>query len=316
MQRTFTTFASFETLETRTLLSGTAEFTAALIGHGPQHAQHAQARTAKPANPHKQAGRPSAPPPSPSPARKVTPAPKPTPAPARRPRSPRRPPSRSPRLPRRLRPWPPPPRRQPCRPSPRSRRSSDKALHYQAFSSAPLFAAAGPSENDINQGEVGDCYFLSTLSAVAKTDPARIRNRVSDLGDGTYLVRFSRNGAEVDVRVDDQLPVFANGTPGYARLGQQSSLWVAIMEKAFAVFRTGGDSYASLDSGWMDEAFAALALRRLRPARPRQRRRPAGLDRQPAGGGKAVTYADNAPADGAPLIASHAYTVDAIVTDA
>ena len=46
---------------------------------------------------------------------------------------------------------------------------------YENFSDHPLFATTGPSENDIQQGDVGDCYFLATLSAVAKTDANRIR---------------------------------------------------------------------------------------------------------------------------------------------
>ncbi len=52
-------------------------------------------------------------------------------------------------------------------------------------SSRPLFAAAGPSKDDIVQGQVGDCYFLATLAATARTNPNRIRQSVVELGNGT-----------------------------------------------------------------------------------------------------------------------------------
>ena len=64
------------------------------------------------------------------------------------------------------------------------------ATHYQNFSGQPLFGTNGPGEDDISQGQVGDCYFLAVLSSVAKINPWRIRQAVVDLGDGTYCVRF------------------------------------------------------------------------------------------------------------------------------
>ena len=69
---------------------------------------------------------------------------------------------------------------------------TDGSTTYQDYSNHPLFSAAGPSQDDIAQGEIGDCYFLSTLSAIAKVDPGRIRQSVLDMGDGTYLVQFCR----------------------------------------------------------------------------------------------------------------------------
>ena len=40
-------------------------------------------------------------------------------------------------------------------------------------SSKPLFAASGPSMNDVNQGALGDCYLLSSLAEVASQNSAR-----------------------------------------------------------------------------------------------------------------------------------------------
>ncbi len=56
----------------------------------------------------------------------------------------------------------------------------------------PLFAANGvPSYHDVNQGAVGDCWFLSTLADVALQDPSAIKSMIIDNGNGTYGVVFS-----------------------------------------------------------------------------------------------------------------------------
>jgi hypothetical protein len=118
------------------------------------------------------------------------------------------------------------------------------------FSSDPLFASAGPTQDDIFQGNVGDCYFLSYLAAIAQTNPDRIRQMVADLGDGTYAVHFfDAKANDVFVRVDADLPSYGFGSPVYAGLGQQNSLWVAIVEKAWAFYRNNMGTYASIDGG-------------------------------------------------------------------
>ncbi|HEV7298222.1 MAG TPA: C2 family cysteine protease [Tepidisphaeraceae bacterium] len=130
---------------------------------------------------------------------------------------------------------------------------------YANFAAKPLFASTGPSADDVAQGYLGDCYYLATLASIADTDPAAIRDRVVELGDGTYAVQFDRKGVNVFVRVDGDLPM-ANNALAYADLGRERSTWVAIMEKAFAYFRTNVASYGSIEGGWMDEASTALGI--------------------------------------------------------
>src|SRR5213078_806937 len=117
------------------------------------------------------------------------------------------------------------------------------------------FATTGPSGDDIVQGYVGNCWYLSTLAAIARTNANAIRQAVVELGDGTYAVQFaSGNGTKAFVRVDGDLPTSSWGGMQYAELGKQNSLWVAIMEKAAACFRQGGlVNYSDLDGGWMSE---------------------------------------------------------------
>lgn len=133
-----------------------------------------------------------------------------------------------------------------------------KGHAYKAFANHPLFSAAGPVQADIRQGQLGDCWLLSGLGAVAQDNPTALRHNLVDFGDGTYGVRYGSNF----YRVDNDLPVTsaASTTPAYAGLGAGNSLWVAIAEKAFTHYRSTANSYASLEGGWgveVNKAFNA-----------------------------------------------------------
>jgi hypothetical protein len=113
---------------------------------------------------------------------------------------------------------------------------AEHADRYQNFSSYPLFSKYGPRPDDVYQGAVSDCYLLAALGSVAKVNPQVIRERVVDLGDGTYAVQFTTGSTTTYVRVDGDLPTSAWGV-AYAKLGRQGSLWVALVEKAYAFYR-------------------------------------------------------------------------------
>ena len=132
----------------------------------------------------------------------------------------------------------------------------DSTVAYtDAYESYPLFSN-GPQYDDIVQGQLGDCYFLSGLAALAQTDAGLITQSITALGDGTYAVRYYRYGTAQYYRIDGQLPT---GGPGFARLtGNGSELWVALLEKAFAQFRYGQNSYVSLEGGSLSEPFTAI----------------------------------------------------------
>jgi hypothetical protein len=139
---------------------------------------------------------------------------------------------------------------------------------YQDFSMNPLFASAGPTEDDVIQGGVGDCYLMSFLSGLAKTDPNRIRQYVTDLGDGSYAVDFhDANHHDAFVRVDGWLPTVAPGVLQYAQLGKDNALWVAIIEKAWTFYRcyvnpqvTAGMDITINDSGTPGELGTSFAI--------------------------------------------------------
>jgi hypothetical protein len=198
----------------------------------------------------------------------------------------------------------------------------DSSAVYRNFSSNPLFASTGPSADDVVQGYVGDCWFLATLAAMVKTNPDSIRQAVVELGDGTYGVRFATpDGSTAFVRVDGDLPASSWGGMQYAALGRQDSVWVAIMEKAYACFASSRDedplaSYTDLDGGWMSEAFTDLGYRNDSIWDVNDKESLVDALAVELAAGKAVTLAVYEPKNGARLIGSHAYTVVAVETDA
>lgn len=193
--------------------------------------------------------------------------------------------------------------------------ATDAGYAYANFSSDPIFSSAGPSENDIYQGYSGDCYFLSVLSSVAKTDPARIRNSILNLGDGTVIVQYVKNGHDVYVHEDQMLPM-GSGSLAYANLGAQNSTWVALMEKAWCYVRTNIVSYDAIGSGWMDETYQALG------ANPTTTNTIAGptalmnLIQRDLAAGQSVTYGTDSAPSTSTLVGAHAYTVDSVNVDA
>jgi hypothetical protein len=126
------------------------------------------------------------------------------------------------------------------------------------FSTQPLFAPTGPTQDDVDQGNLGDCYFLAPLAAIAKTNPDRIRQSVVELGDRTYAVRFHSGGTEQYVRVDADLPTNSTGGLIYAGLGTGGSLWTAIMEKAWAFYRKNDSNWSSTGWGYHQDSYGSL----------------------------------------------------------
>jgi hypothetical protein len=147
-----------------------------------------------------------------------------------------------------------------------------------------LFGPNGPSQNDIAQGWLGDCYFMSALGAVARQAPQAIENMFINNGDGTYTVRFfeldQSNGTwHPDyVTVNLQLPVLQqSGQFAFAdwyQYGQpttytstSAALWPALAEKAYAQLAEegwsrqeggGGSGIDSTPADWDQNSYDAL----------------------------------------------------------
>jgi hypothetical protein len=194
---------------------------------------------------------------------------------------------------------------------------TSKSIKYRNFATNPLFGPDGPVDDDINQGYLGNCYLLATLSSVARVDANHIRQTVVSLGDGTFAVHFRRGGTDVFIRVDADLPVWAsNGAMAYASLGAGGSTWVSVIEKAWAVFRTSASTYAATEGGWMSTVYDALRINSTgiysaATAESLMAQILAALE-----AGKSVTLGVGTPKDGMRAVGSHAYDVVSVITDA
>jgi hypothetical protein len=138
------------------------------------------------------------------------------------------------------------------------------------YDANPLFGSTNTVVlSDVDQGRLGDCYFLAGIGAVVYQQPNVIRQSIVELGDGTFAVRFKRNGSTEYYRIDNELPAnlsMNNGVPtwtgnAYARLGHNGALWVALLEKAYVFWECGADAdYAVIEGGFGDYAYDALGL--------------------------------------------------------
>ncbi len=136
-----------------------------------------------------------------------------------------------------------------------------------AASTGTLFVN-GPSYTDVNQGQVGDCYFIASMGAIAKSSPASITNMIVDNGDKTYTVRFYANGKADYVTVDNLLPVNSSGRlvydgDGALAASTSNELWLPLLEKAYAQWnetgksgQNGTNSYAGISGGWMADVLS------------------------------------------------------------
>jgi hypothetical protein len=101
-------------------------------------------------------------------------------------------------------------------------------------SSSPVFGSSGPSMNDINQGDLGDCYLLSSLAEVACKNPSVISSMITSNGNNTYGVRFYINGAPKYVTVNTAL------ADGGSIFNSATDIWASLAEKAYAQLQAGG----------------------------------------------------------------------------
>jgi hypothetical protein len=127
----------------------------------------------------------------------------------------------------------------------------------------PLFID-GAKPGDVQQGQLGDCYFPAAMAAIAQAAPDAITNLIKDNGDGTYTVTFKQRDwltgrfKDVPIKVDGDLYTGAWGGPLYGRSSNSADprkmeLWFPLVEKAYAQWKGSYDAIG--DGGAMKDVF-------------------------------------------------------------
>ena len=111
--------------------------------------------------------------------------------------------------------------------------------------------------DDVVQGELGDCYFLSALSALAEREE-RIKKLFVDQvinKQGYYIIRVYINGLPVKIVVDDFFPCM-NNSLAFSSIEEDSlNIWPLLLEKAWAKVNSG---YNNIIEGNVSQAFEFL----------------------------------------------------------
>ena len=110
--------------------------------------------------------------------------------------------------------------------------------------------------NDIKQGILGDCYFLSSCASIAENENRIRKIFLTDKinKEGCYAVRICERGNWKDILISDNFPVDRNNNPVFSR-GNGNELWVLLLEKAWSKIH---GSYAQIEAGLTREVLHDL----------------------------------------------------------
>lgn len=90
------------------------------------------------------------------------------------------------------------------------------------------------------QGAVGDCYLISAMTSIVWSRPGLLETLVRRLGDGPHgTTRYSVRIRGEEQIIDDTFPISPFFfIPMYAFSNRQDAMWPALIEKAYAAWRT------------------------------------------------------------------------------
>lgn len=123
------------------------------------------------------------------------------------------------------------------------------------LSREPSLFVDGVEEGDIVQGELGDCWFLGSMSVVATRNDLLYPLFVSAHPSiGFYQIRFFIDAQWRVVTIDDYVPM-KFGQIRFAKCVDKNEMWVPLMEKAFAKLM---GCYEHITSGDFSEGMTNL----------------------------------------------------------
>lgn len=131
----------------------------------------------------------------------------------------------------------------------------------ELFNGKKYFLYKDINVDDIKQGILGNCYFLSSISAIAefkeRIQKIIIQKEVTD--NGQYHVQLFLSGRPKIVIIDDFIPCIVKNrsiqTAFTHSRGSDNELWVSLIEKAWAKVNS---SYAMTIAGLPSEGLSTL----------------------------------------------------------
>lgn len=123
----------------------------------------------------------------------------------------------------------------------------------------PVLFSNGISPGDVQQGALGDCWFLGSLCCLA-TNPQLLErlfvNTEHILDYGFVTCQFFKNGNWQQVIIDTRIPYnSAYGSPIYGHCKDPNEMWLPLIEKAYAKLHK---TYEGLNGGKMTDAMVDL----------------------------------------------------------
>jgi hypothetical protein len=110
------------------------------------------------------------------------------------------------------------------------------------------------SLTDINQGQIGDCFLLSSIGEIALNDPSFIQNMIHQNANGTETVTLDaphRSGwttvlTPTAVTVTNSFPTYGVNGAGQDVVNGVSEIWPQVLESAYASANGG---YPGINQG-------------------------------------------------------------------
>ncbi|CAF1216362.1 unnamed protein product [Adineta steineri] len=123
----------------------------------------------------------------------------------------------------------------------------------------PQFVIDGYQRGDLDQGEIGNCWFIAGAGAVTLNPDLLQRvvpaNQSFDENNysGIFHFRFWVYGQWYDVVIDDQLPFHTDGRLVFCRNKKdKNEMWAPLLEKAYAKLC---GSYEAMEGGFTTDAL-------------------------------------------------------------
>ncbi|CAF1194395.1 unnamed protein product [Adineta ricciae] len=113
-----------------------------------------------------------------------------------------------------------------------------------------------PKPNDVVQGALGDCWFITALSVLAEEAEYLMKVLITKEYNpqGFYYVRLCKDGEWTQVIVDDRFPCTSSQRLAYSQ-AHRKQLWVPLIEKALAKLN---GSYEAIIAGRCCEGLATV----------------------------------------------------------